>query len=102
MNEIRCYRVFVANDDVLHLTSVSQKYGVTLEFGGPPKRVNVFPGFERPGTTTQWSVAYITGNWVSVTNLHGEWELFLRNTTPVDIRDRVDTRMRIAPISLRG
>ena len=102
MNAIKCYRIFVANEDVLHCESVAGKYNVKIEFGGPPKRVNVFPGFERNGTTTQWSVAYITGNWVSITNVVGEWEKYLHDTTPDHLRDCFNPGMKIAPIGLRG
>lgn len=102
MNSDKCYRVFVANDDALQLTNFAQHNKVVVEFGGPPKRVVVFPGFERPGTVTQWSVAYITGNWVSITNLYDQWEKYIRDTTPNDILERINPGMRIAPLSLRG
>ena len=102
MNAIGCYRIFVANEDALHCETIAVKNGVQIEFGGPPKRVLVFPGFERPGTTTQWSVAYITGNWVSITNMFGEWEQYLYNTTLEEIRQRIHVRVLVAPPSLRG
>ena len=103
MNDIICYRTFVSNVDALHFESVTAKYGVGLEFGGPPKEnICHLRTFERAGEGPAWSVVYLTGNCVGISNVRGEWELFLRDTTDEDAISQGCVPMNIVPQSLRG